>query len=169
MFIMLSVLEGTQRVPPTCTTKTDFTYVREEWGPGGNVAIHNWRQRNCQSIGTRGGNGNVVSGPCRPPVKISHIEKNVSLDPTRLCLPTYNKHLKIYPRINSTFKVIRACICIMFPVLAVTQRVPPTCIIKTSRTVLRQAPRPWHSSTQCNRSQANPTNPSMHAPDKVKY
>ena len=27
MFILLSVLEVTQRVPPTCTTKTDFTYV----------------------------------------------------------------------------------------------------------------------------------------------
>ena len=28
MFIMLSVLEGTQRVPPTCIIKTDFTYPR---------------------------------------------------------------------------------------------------------------------------------------------
>ena len=28
MFIMLSVLEVTQRVPPTCTTKTDFTHLR---------------------------------------------------------------------------------------------------------------------------------------------
>ena len=67
-------------------------------------------------------------------LKISKIEKNVSIDHTRHCIQTSNKNLKIYPRINSTFKVIRKCIFLMLSVLEVAQRVPPTCIIKISRT-----------------------------------
>ena len=60
-------------------------------------------------------------------LKISKIEKNVSLDHTRNCISTSNKHKKIHVRINSTVKVIRACIFIMWSVLEGTQRVPPTC------------------------------------------
>ena len=64
----------------------------------------------------------------------SKIEKNVSLDHTRNCISTSNKNKKIYPRINSTVKVIPACIFIMWSVLEGTQRVQWTCTIKTSRT-----------------------------------
>ena len=78
---------------------------------------------------------------CAPPepyrragTRINKIEKNVSIDHTRHCIQTSNKNFKIYPRINSTFKVIRTCIFIMLSVLEGTQRVPPTCTIKTSRT-----------------------------------
>ena len=63
-----------------------------------------------------------------------NIEKNVSIDPTRPCIHTYNKHIKIHVRINSTVKVTRACMFIMWSVLEGTQRVPPTCTTKTSRT-----------------------------------
>jgi hypothetical protein len=51
---------------------------------------------------------------------ISQIEKNVSLDHTRNCIQTYNKNKKIHVRINSTVKVIRACIFRMLSVLEVT-------------------------------------------------
>jgi hypothetical protein len=67
-------------------------------------------------------------------LKINNIEKSVSSDPTRPCIHTYNKNLKIYPRINSTVNVIRTCIFRMLSVLEGTQRVPPTCTRKTSRT-----------------------------------
>ena len=70
----------------------------------------------------------------------SRIEKNVSLDHTRNCIYTYNKNLKIHVRINSTVKVIRARIFIMLSVLEGTQRVPPTCIIKTDFTYLPRNP-----------------------------
>jgi hypothetical protein len=72
----------------------------------------------------------LVSLPRRSAVPESKIEKNVSLDHTRPCIQTYNKKIKRYPRINSTVKVIRACIFIMLSVREVTQRVPPTCTIK---------------------------------------
>jgi hypothetical protein len=58
----------------------------------------------------------------------------VSLDPTRPCIDTSNTHIKIHVRIHSTVNVIRACLFIMWSVLDVTQRVPPTCTLKTSRT-----------------------------------
>ena len=58
----------------------------------------------------------------------SKIEKNVSLDHTRNCISTSNKNKKIRVRIHSTVKVIRACMFIMWSVLEVAQRVPPTCI-----------------------------------------
>jgi hypothetical protein len=70
-------------------------------------------------------------------LKISKIEKNVSIDHTRHCIQTSNQNKKNPVRINSTFKVIRKCIFIMLAVLEVTQRVPPTCIIQTSRTPWR--------------------------------
>ena len=60
-------------------------------------------------------------------LKSSQIEKNVSLDPTRHCIDTYNKHRRRHVRIHSTVNVIRARIFLMFPVLEGTQRVPPTC------------------------------------------
>ena len=41
-------------------------------------------------------------------LNISNIDKNVSLDHTRHCIHTCNKKIKIYPRITSTVKVIRA-------------------------------------------------------------
>jgi hypothetical protein len=62
------------------------------------------------------------------------LKKNVSLDHTRPCIDTSNKNKKIRVRINSTVNVIRACIFIMLSVLEVTQRVPPTCTIKTDFT-----------------------------------
>ena len=79
---------------------------------------------------------NVVGNPAPTKVilKISKIEKKVSIDHTRNCIQTSTKNKKIYPRIHSTVKVIRACIFIMLAVLEVTQRVPPTCIIKTDFT-----------------------------------
>ena len=61
-------------------------------------------------------------------LNINNIEKTVSIDHT--------KHKKIPVRINSTFNVIRACMFILLSVLEGTQRVPPTCTIKTSRTAL---------------------------------
>jgi hypothetical protein len=67
-------------------------------------------------------------------LKINNIEKNVSLDHTRPCIYTSNKNKKIHPRIHSTVQVIRARIFRMWSVLEVTQRVPPTCIIKTDFT-----------------------------------
>ena len=70
-------------------------------------------------------------------LKINNIEKSVSSDPTRPCIQTSNKNLKIYPRIHSTFKVIRTCMFIMLSVLKGTQRVPPTCIINTDFTISR--------------------------------
>ena len=67
-------------------------------------------------------------------LKINQIEKKVSIDHTRHCIDTYNKNKQIHVRIHSTVNVIRARIFIMLSVLEVTQRVPPTCIINTSRT-----------------------------------
>ena len=49
-------------------------------------------------------------------------------------MDTYNKNIKIHVRINSTVNVIRARLFIMWSVLEVTQRVPPTCTTTTSRT-----------------------------------
>ena len=63
-------------------------------------------------------------------LKISQIEKNVSLDPTRPCIHTYNKHIQIHVRIHSTVNVIRARIVLVLSVLEGTQRVPPTCTNK---------------------------------------
>jgi len=73
-------------------------------------------------------------------LKISKIEKKVSTDHTRPCIQTYNKNKKIHVRITSTVKVIRACMFIMLSVLKVTQRVPPTCTIKTDFTYLLARP-----------------------------
>ena len=61
--------------------------------------------------------------------------KKVSLDHPRICIQTSHKHQKRQVRITSTVKVIRACLFIMWSVLEGTQRVPPTCTTKTSRTV----------------------------------
>ena len=66
--------------------------------------------------------------------KGKHRGENVSLDRTRPCIYTSNKNITIHVRIHSTVNVIQACIFILLSVLEVTQRVPPTCIIKTSRT-----------------------------------
>ena len=68
-------------------------------------------------------------------------KKRVSLDPTRLCNYTSNKTIKIQVRIHSTFKVIRACMFIVWSVLEVTQRVPPTCVVNTDCTY--RCRRPW--------------------------
>jgi hypothetical protein len=43
-------------------------------------------------------------------LKISEIEKSVSLDPTRPCIQTYNQNIQIQVRITSTVNVIRASI-----------------------------------------------------------
>ena len=67
-------------------------------------------------------------------LKSNEIEKKVSTDPTRHCIDTYKKHTKRQVRITSTVNVIRACMFIMWSVLEGTQRVPPTCTIKSSRT-----------------------------------
>ena len=152
---MWSVLEGTQRVPPTCTTKTAFTYCCFCRGSCHSCSHSTRIQSRCDGCRGQTCARNQCRNrrrrrsccvPCNPPLqtgrvgsgklylKISKIEKNVSLDHTRPCIQTYNKNIKIYPRINSTFKVIRACIFIMLSVREVTQRVPPTCTIKTSRT-----------------------------------
>jgi hypothetical protein len=53
----------------------------------------------------------------------------VSLDHTRPCISTSKINMKNIARINSTVKVIQACIFIGWPVLEGTQRAPPTCII----------------------------------------
>ena len=71
-------------------------------------------------------------GPNCTSCKISTIEKSVSLDHTHNCIQTSHKNIKIHVRIHSTVNVIRACIFIMLSVLKITQRVPPTCITKTS-------------------------------------
>ena len=65
-------------------------------------------------------------------LNINNIEKTVSIDHT--------KHKKIPVRINSTFNVIRACMFILLSVREVTQRVPPTCTTKTSRTCVATTP-----------------------------
>ena len=61
--------------------------------------------------------------------------KNVSLDPTRHCMYTSNTKITRQVRITSTVNVIQACIFRVWPVLEVTQRVPPTCT-KTDFTYL---------------------------------
>ena len=50
---------------------------------------------------------------CPTHLKISKIEKNVSLDPTRPCISTSNKNIKRQVRIHSTFNVKQACIFIV--------------------------------------------------------
>ena len=66
-------------------------------------------------------------------LKISTIEQSVSLDHTRPCIYTYNKKTKIQvsyafnSQSDPNMNVHRV-------VLKGTQRVPPTCITKTSRT-----------------------------------
>jgi hypothetical protein len=77
----------------------------------------------------------LVAFGCNRPRMLVDRKKRVSLDHTRNCIHTSNKNKKIYPRIHSTVKVIRACIFVVLSVLEVTQRVPPTCtIIHISRT-----------------------------------
>jgi hypothetical protein len=71
---------STQRVPPPCIIKTDFTYlIKRAFDRIGNVS------------------------------------------------QTYKKNIKKIARINSTPKVIQACLCTIRSILQVTQRVPPTC------------------------------------------
>ena len=48
----------------------------------------------------------------RSTLKISKIEKNVSIDHTRPCIQPYNKNTKRPVRIHSTVNVIRTCIFI---------------------------------------------------------
>ena len=80
--------------------------------------------------------------PVSPPPRPIHCstwksvksKKTLVLIYTRPCIHTYNKNIKIYPRINSTVNVIRASIYIMLSVLEVTQRVPPTCTTCTTCT-----------------------------------
>ena len=70
--------------------------------------------------------------PCAIDSGLSVKSKKASvLIHTRPCIYTSNKKTKRQVRINSTVNVIRACIFIMLSVLEVTQRVPPTCTIKT--------------------------------------
>ena len=81
-------------------------------------------------------------------------DKNVSLDRTRPCMDTYNKNIKIHPRIHSTVNVIRTCLFILLSVLKVAQRVPPTCTRQTSRTAdnttfLRQHRLELSSTARC--------------------
>ena len=66
-------------------------------------------------------------------------KKRVSIDHTRHCIHTSNKNKKIHVRIHSTSKVLRAGLFILMAVLEVTQRVPPTCTIKTHFTYLPDA------------------------------
>ena len=61
------------------------------------------------------------------------IEKSMS-DHTRPCIDTFNKKIKIQVRIHATVNVLRACMFITWSVLEGTQRVPPPCTTKTSRT-----------------------------------
>ena len=72
------------------------------------------------------GRRNTTGSRGRTYLKSNEIEKKVSTDPTRHCIDTYNQTIKIHVRITSTVKVIRASMFIMWSVLEVTQRVPPT-------------------------------------------
>jgi len=86
IFIMLSVLEVTQRVPPTCIIKTDFTHgVERQMKP--TLHHHGGYGRSRQlfaSFRTR-----TVTD------QFQNIEKSsVSLDPTRNCIQTYNYKYK---------------------------------------------------------------------------
>ena len=69
-------------------------------------------------------------------LEINHIEKRLVLIILVLVCTRTNKHTKIHVRIHSTVKVIRACMFIMWSVLEVTQRVPPTCITCIIKTYL---------------------------------
>ena len=84
VFIMRSILQVTQGVVPACASCT-FTHL-QNLDPACRMA---WEV-----------------------LKISKIEKSVSIDHTRHCIQTYNKNKKIYPRITSTVKVIQPCIFI---------------------------------------------------------
>ena len=113
--IIRSILQVTQRVPPTCIIIHAPAAPRGVW-----VGVPFSR------TSTDLANG----GECEhhsETLKSSQIEKNVSLAPTRPCISTYNKNRRIHVRIHSTVNVIRACMFIMLSVLEVTQRVPPTC------------------------------------------
>ena len=81
----------------------------------------------------------AVEPVCRwSPEKPVKSKQSVSLDHTRPCISTYNKHIKRQVRIHATDNVVRACIFIMLSVLEVAQRVPPTCTTSTSRTPPQQ-------------------------------
>ena len=74
-------------------------------------------------------------------LNINQIEKkNVSLDHPRPCISTSNNNTKIHVRIHSTCQVVQAWIFIEWSVREVTQRVPPTCILNTSRTDVHDKP-----------------------------
>ena len=69
--------------------------------------------------------------------KINTIKKRLVLILLVLVFPHQIKIKTIHVRIDSTVKVIQACIFILWSVLEVTVPVPPTCTIKTSRTAGR--------------------------------
>ena len=56
--------------------------------------------------------------------------------------------MKKIARINTTPRVIRACICILRAILQVTPRVPPTCIIITDVTYLALVHQPFRCARQ---------------------
>jgi hypothetical protein len=79
----------------------------------------------------------AVDSPCPVPENQSNQsnrKKGLVLIILVIVFPHQIKIQKRHGRIHSTVKVIRACLFIMLSVQEVTQRVPPTCIIKTSRT-----------------------------------
>ena len=88
-----------------------------------------------ESDGWAGVSNQEVPVPTPPMyLKISTIEERLALI---LLVIAFNHQLnikKIQVRINATVQVIRACLFIVWSVLEGTQRVPPTCMIKTSRT-----------------------------------
>ena len=61
---------------------------------------------------------------------------------------TYKKKMKKIARINTTPRVIRACICILRAILQVTPPVPPTCIIITDVTYLALVHQPFRCARQ---------------------
>ena len=70
---------------------------------------------------------------CHVPDKVKHWKKR-AFDRSGNVSQTSKKKMKKIARINSTPHVIQACLCIIRSILQVTQRVPPTCTRKTSRT-----------------------------------
>ena len=64
----------------------------------------------------------------------SNIGNKANMDRSGHVSQTSKKKMNKIARINATPQVIRACICILRAILQVTQRVPPTCIMNTSRT-----------------------------------
>ena len=140
---MFSILEVTQRVPPTCIIKisrTALSFVPPlatfclPAPPAMSTLLWASLRKRFKWACTWVASDSTDTTVARGYLKISQIEKSVSIDPTRPCIYTSNQNIKIHVRIHSTVNVIRARIFIMLSVREVTQRVPPTCTIQISRT-----------------------------------